>query len=386
MLTIVIENYITNANFVLLFGVMLLYLLISADFIDSTWNFVPNSGILLSNFLQASFLILRWISSKHFPLSNLYESLLFLSWVLTSFVIFFNTKGNKFAFSFQKETKVKTQPNFNSKLRVKKKSFDSYLSTIITPLILLINTFATFSLPLELKQSNSLVPALKSNWLIMHVTLMMLSYGALLVGCLLAIAYLIVPFFSKSTSLIKEPLEKTINLSSSFYDPILLTEDKGLKLLNSNLTLSELGSSEQRSTLSLTKNTQDEQNQTFANTKAKANVFKYLNETNDEILQILDNLSYRILGFGFPLLTIGILSGAVWANKSWGSYWQWDPKETWALITWLVFAIYLHTRISYGWTGRESALIASFGFIIIWICYLGVNLLGSGLHSYGFFN
>jgi len=99
---------------------------------------------------------------------------------------------------------------------------------------------------------------------------------------------------------------------------------------------------------------------------------------------ILDNLSYRILGLGFPLLTIGLLSGAIWANQTWGSYWSWDPKETWALITWFIFAIYFHTRLSRGWSGFKSALLASFGFIIIWICYLGVNLMGKGLHSYGF--
>ena len=103
------------------------------------------------------------------------------------------------------------------------------------------------------------------------------------------------------------------------------------------------------------------------------------------IAQTLDNLSYRTLGFGFPLLTIGILSGAVWANEAWGSYWSWDPKETWALITWLVFAIYLHTRLTKGWKGTGPALIATGGFIIVWICYLGVNLLGTGLHSYGWF-
>jgi cytochrome c-type biogenesis protein CcsB len=100
----------------------------------------------------------------------------------------------------------------------------------------------------------------------------------------------------------------------------------------------------------------------------------------------LDNLSYRILGIGFPFLTIGILSGAVWANEAWGSYWSWDPKETWALLTWLVFAIYLHTRISKGWEGKKPAIIASCGFVVIWICYLGVNLLGEGLHSYGWFS
>ena len=88
---------------------------------------------------------------------------------------------------------------------------------------------------------------------------------------------------------------------------------------------------------------------------------------------------------GFPLLTIGIIAGAVWANQAWGSYWSWDPKETWALITWLVFAAYLHTRITRGWQGRKPAILAAGGFVVVWICYLGVNLLGKGLHSYGWF-
>lgn len=83
-------------------------------------------------------------------------------------------------------------------------------------------------------------------------------------------------------------------------------------------------------------------------------------------------------------LTLGILSGAVWANETWGTYWSWDPKETWALITWLTFAAYLHTRLLYGWQGVKPASIASLGFILVWVCYLGVNLLGKGLHSYGF--
>ncbi len=99
----------------------------------------------------------------------------------------------------------------------------------------------------------------------------------------------------------------------------------------------------------------------------------------------LDNLSYRTLGLGFPLLTIGILSGAVWANEAWGSYWSWDPKETWAFITWLVFAIYFHTRLTKNWSGTRPAIIATIGFFVLWICYLGVNLVGAGLHSYGWF-
>jgi cytochrome c-type biogenesis protein CcsB len=104
------------------------------------------------------------------------------------------------------------------------------------------------------------------------------------------------------------------------------------------------------------------------------------------LLKLLDNLSYRTLGFGFPLLTIGILSGAVWANQAWGSYWSWDPKETWALITWVIFAIYFHFRFNKQWSGTKPAMVASIGFVFLWICYLGVNLLGKGLHSYGWFS
>jgi ABC-type transport system involved in cytochrome c biogenesis permease subunit len=117
-------------------------------------------------------------------------------------------------------------------------------------------------------------------------------------------------------------------------------------------------------------------------------LFAYLEKETEylSLAERLDNYSYRVLALGFPLLTVGILSGAVWANEAWGSYWSWDPKETWALITWLVFAIYLHARILKGWTGRKPAIIATFGFFVVWFCYLGVNLLGTGLHSYGWFS
>ncbi len=85
------------------------------------------------------------------------------------------------------------------------------------------------------------------------------------------------------------------------------------------------------------------------------------------------------------MLTVGIISGAVWANEAWGSYWSWDPKETWALICWLVYAAYLHTRFRRGWQGRRPALVAVAGLVVIGVCYIGVNLLGIGLHSYGWF-
>ena len=98
--------------------------------------------------------------------------------------------------------------------------------------------------------------------------------------------------------------------------------------------------------------------------------------------EVLDEFSYRIIGVGFPLLTLGIVTGAAWANSAWGSYWSWDPKETWSLIVWLIYAAYLHARIARGWKGRRSAWLSIVGFCATLFCYLGVNLLLSGLHSY----
>jgi len=106
---------------------------------------------------------------------------------------------------------------------------------------------------------------------------------------------------------------------------------------------------------------------------------------DDQLTITLDDLGYRSLLLGFGFLTIGIVSGAVWANEAWGNYWSWDPKETWALITWLVYALYLHVRLQLGWDTRDSAKIGAFGFFVVWLCYIGVNLMGVGLHSYGFF-
>jgi cytochrome c-type biogenesis protein CcsB len=263
-------------------------------------------GIFLANASLFILLTLRWVDSGHFPLSNLYESLLFLAWTFTFFhLVLDQMTENRFL----------------------------WLGAIIAPTALFTTAFANFSLPKEMQQASALVPALQSNWLMMHVTVMILSYAALIFGSLLSIAFLILTF-----SVSQEQYEKALTPSEMKVE------------------------------------TWEENPSNFVS----ANVL-----TKFQWAQNLDNLSYRILGLGFPLLTIGILSGAVWANEAWGSYWSWDPKETWALLTWLVFAIYLHTRITKNWQGKKSATIAAFGFFVVWICYLGVNLLGEGLHSYG---
>jgi len=100
-------------------------------------------------------------------------------------------------------------------------------------------------------------------------------------------------------------------------------------------------------------------------------------------LDVLDEINYRCLTFGFPLLTVAIITGAIWAETAWGTYWSWDPKETWSLITWFIYAALLHGRLTTGWRGRKAAILAIIGFCILLFTFLGVNLLPSeSQHSY----
>nr|QXE42793.1 cytochrome c biogenesis protein [Olea caudatilimba]QXE42880.1 cytochrome c biogenesis protein [Olea caudatilimba]QXE42967.1 cytochrome c biogenesis protein [Olea caudatilimba]QXE43054.1 cytochrome c biogenesis protein [Olea caudatilimba] len=275
-------------------------------------------GMIMTFFCITGLLVTRWIYSGHFPLSNLYESLIFLSW----------------SFSL-----IHIVPYLK-----KKKNF---LSAIIGPSAIFTQGFATSGLLTEIHESEILVPALQSEWLIMHVSMMILGYAALLCGSLLSVALLVIAvrknrkFFFTSNHL--------LNLNGSFF-------------------FGEIEYMNERSNVL--------QNTSFFSPK---------NYYRSQFIQQLDYWSYRVISLGFIFLTIGILSGAVWANEAWGSYWSWDPKETWAFITWIVFAIYLHIRTNIKWKGINSAIVASIGFLIIWICYFGVNLLGIGLHSYGSF-
>lgn len=98
----------------------------------------------------------------------------------------------------------------------------------------------------------------------------------------------------------------------------------------------------------------------------------------------LDDLNYRMIVFGFLFLSLGIITGSVWANSAWGSYWSWDPKETWSLITWMIYAVLLHARLMRDWTGRRVAWLSVIGFFAVLFTYFGVNFL-PGLHSYGSF-
>jgi cytochrome c-type biogenesis protein CcsB len=276
-------------------------------------------GNIFANLSLFTLLALRWLNFGYFPLSNLYESLLFLAWGITFIT-----------------------------LVIENRSQLNLVGSISTPIALFVTGFASLSLPESMQAPAPLVPALKSNWLMMHVTVMMLSYASLIVGSLLGIFFLILAKGKGKSVELQGNSYGTSNTfaSTAFYQTETL--DTYNNLLIDQAPMEEQPADERLS-----------------------------------LLESIDNLSYRTISFGFPLLTIGIIAGAVWANEAWGSYWSWDPKETWALITWLVFASYLHARLTKAWQGEKPAMIAALGFVVVWICYLGVNFLGKGLHTYG---
>ena len=267
--------------------------------------------VAAANLCLTAQLVLRWWDSGHFPISNLYESLCFLAWACTL-------------------TQLLVERNWPSPL----------VPAAATPMALGCVAFASFALPDRLQEASPLVPALRSSWLVMHVSVIMVSYAALLVGSLLSLAVL---FTDRGNSL---ELRSSSIGSGGYRQATLVTAADGSGSGVAPLQLSSVAM---------------------------------------PVVEQLDSLSYRTITVGFLLLSVGLVSGAVWANEAWGSWWSWDPKETWALICWLVYAAYLHTRLIRGWQGRKPALVAAAGLVVIAVCYIGVNLLGIGLHSYGWF-
>nr|YP_010873715.1 cytochrome c heme attachment protein [Justicia mollissima]WGV35021.1 cytochrome c heme attachment protein [Justicia mollissima] len=312
-----LEHVLAHISFSTISIIILIYLItFLVDEIVKLYDSYKK-GLIITFFCITGLLITRWICWGHFPLSNLYESLIFLSWGFSFFHI---------VPYFKKDPK--------------------FISTIIGPSAILTQGFATSGLFTEIHESAVLVPALQSEWLIMHVSMMILSYTSLLCGSLLSVSVLVITVRKKRNLFSTSNL---LNLNESFFvDEIEYMNEENNVLQNISF-------------------------------------FSPKNYYRAQLIQQLDYWSYRVISLGFIFLTIGILSGAVWANEAWGSYWSWDPKETWAFITWIVFASYLHIRTNTKFMSTNSAIVASIGFLIIWICYFGVNLLGIGLHSYGSF-
>lgn len=296
----VVEIFLRNCSFLTLFLSMMFYWIQTAFSSTVTYGnsksptkfhqffitpFYKKGGVvpltnfgtitmIISNILLMFLLVFRWIESGHFPLSNLYESLMFLSWSCSFIHLILEFK-----------TEI-VRPDATLFMR-------SIIGSITSPSALFTNAFATFSLPPEMQKASPLVPALQSNWLMMHVTVMIISYSALILGSLLSIAFLIL-------------------IRAEGASPFSINEKQ--KKRNNPLTSVRMPTS------------------IFANAPSfppspSSPPHPLPPPSGGEevgkggLAWNFDNLSYRVLGIGFPFLTIGILSGAVWANEAWGSYW-----------------------------------------------------------------
>ncbi len=204
------------------------------------------------------------------------------------------------------------------------------LGWVVSAFLLIVFLYATW-LPPSQKHITPLVPALQSYWRTIHVPPLLISYALFLIGAISSAGYLIeVLFINKS----KEIPGKDVACYVS-------KEIGGIKI-----------------------------NSVMKEVSPRAGFF--------------DEITYRCVTFGFPLLTIGIINGALWANHAWGALWQWDPKETMALVTWFIYAIYLHLRINTKISGRALAMVSLVGIIMVYLTYLGVNQFNfGGLHTYG---
>lgn len=321
--------------------------------------------ITLAGFIsQTLAIIMRW---KEFadigqmgllravPLTNLYESLVFFVWclILAYLVIEF---------------------------RYKNRSFGAF----ITPVAGL--ALAFIDLSGMSKNIQPLVPALQSNWLLAHVMMSFISYSMFAISFSTGLMYLIV-----RTEKRNEPAYIFWTVMLGIF--IIVLAAMGLDYMTFKLSV--------RSQEELIKGYLFRA--TFRNGSSfialisyaaasgfifaiwrLGNIFKKIITGFNISHETLDEITYKMIATGFPIFTLGgLIFGAIWADQAWGKYWTWDPKETWSLITWFFYAFYLHSRLMRGWKGKKVAIVAVLGFLAVIFTYLGVNLLLSGLHSYG---
>ena len=283
-----IQNFSSNIVFGVLLFAMINYWTNLSLFSDSILlTKIGKTSTIIANLLLFFILCSRWVVAGYFPLSNLYESLLFLTWLLLTIYLYIETKTK-------------------SKL----------IGSVLIPVALLISGFANLTLSPEMQKASPLVPALQSNWLMMHVSMMLLSYGTLIIGSLLCILFLVISRYKDvDLKIIGDSSLPLYNIMLDYYEA---------KLLSPSNEISELG-------------------------KLK-------------LLQSIDNWSYRIIGLGFPFLTIGIISGGVWANEAWGFLLELGSKRNLG-INYLVSFCNLFTCSYYERMGRKKN--SNFGWVRI---------------------
>ncbi len=295
-------------------------------------------------------LALRWQTSGHAPMANLYASLSLFGWGIVLFFLI-------------------TDRFYPVKVA----------GAMVVPVAFIITSVAG----VFYEGPQELMPALQSYWLWIHVTIAMLSYGLFALAFGAGFIYIIQEYLLKKQYqnvilgfvflFVALGLVIGLWLGSWWAEPARVADELGrvdkiyagediLKMVIGSIIGLAVG-------LIL--------GYAAGKGAARPSFSKRLPS-----LDVLDEVSYRAVAFGFPMLTIGIITGSIWADQAWGSWWSWDPKETWSLITWLYYGAYLHTRLTMGWRGRHSALLAVIGLVVVLFTYLGVNLLLPGLHSY----
>ena len=284
-------------------------------------------------------ILLRWVESYrlgigHAPLANLYESLVFFALMISAIY-----------------------------LVIERRYRSRVIGAFVLPLAFLAMAYASLS-PNISDRIQPLIPALKSNWLIAHVLTCFVGYGAFAVAFGVSLMYLL----RKGRTIEGLTVWDFVKAAAVFASVTLLGRILqlhswgGAALIGLGVCFVGYGSAYLYRRL---------------DPALKQRLLERLPEA-----KMLDQLNYQLIMFGFLFLSVGIITGAVWANSAWGRYWGWDPKETWSLITWFVYAALLHARMMRGWHGRRIAYLSIIGFMAVLFTYFGVNLL-PGLHSYG---
>jgi len=284
-------------------------------------------------------ILMRWVESYrmgigHAPFSNLYESLVFFSWTITLIHLVIERKAN-----------------------------NRIIGAFTMPIAFLAMAYASLKpgIPIEIQP---LIPALKSNWLIAHVITCFIGYAAFATTFGISAMYLMKRGRDEEQVLwvdIAKPL--TLFVFVTIFSRVLLVGNWAMSVIVA-LPICLIF---YVCVFLIRRMPTDFKNRLLVMFPEPV---------------ILDELGYQMTLFGFLFLSIGIISGAVWANSAWGRYWGWDPKETWSLITWFIYATLLHARMMRGWRGKRIAYLSLVGFAAVVFTYFGVNLL-PGLHSYG---
>jgi len=290
-------------------------------------------AMILVSLTSTGALVAKGILTGHVPWSNFYESMILMT-ALDAVLFLFIYKAYK----------------------------HDLLGVIMSPAIVILVGIASI-LPKNFRGNEPLVPALQSYWIKIHTTSMIVSYSVFLLATTTAIAYLIMFALTNRSK-------------------YLTTDEESRKI--KRMSLASTGPSLGESDMSIVANpTIDETKESSLVSSGKIKFDTERMHAENPHLAFFDDITYRMVLLGFPILAFGIITGAMWANHAWGTYWSWDPKETASLMTWMFYAAYIHTRVSMNLKGKTSAILAVVGFAAVIFTYYGVNYL-PGLHSYGF--